>query len=193
MNEDSEYDAALKVRDGLFLSASRTCGEQYVEPFIREKFGLKEPVGNDHDAISVDGIRYEIKTSKVLRKHENTKNDRTLLDRIFFENYNAETNRLVPFSEAQSAKYDANIQNVKRDHFQELLYILLFEDVIKVFKISTDKVSSIPRWSDKHGRYDQLGKSGQFMMNSGSIKWHLENQLVATYTYLDVLQTLKNL
>jgi hypothetical protein len=184
-----DYELALKIRNGLFLAASRTYGEQYVEPFIRHTYDLIDPPGNDHDGMSSDGIRYEIKASKVLKKTANISKSKKILDRILFENDNAQINRLLPFSAAKESKYDANIQNVKRDHFEELIYVLLFEDCLKVFQIKAEEISSIPRWSDKHGRYDALGKSGQFMINKSSIEWHLENQLKDTFTYSQVADT----
>lgn len=60
-------DIVKMVRDGLFLAASRSYGEQYVEPFVRKKYGLNDPLGNDHDATDKDGKRYEIKACKVLK------------------------------------------------------------------------------------------------------------------------------
>lgn len=188
-NMEPNYELAIKIRNGLFLAASRTYGEQYVEPFIRKQYKLTDPSGNDHDGVSKDGTRFEIKASKVLKKTMNISKNKPLLDRVIFENDNAQINRLVAFSNAMSTKYDANIQNVKRDHFEELIYVLLFEDCLKVFQIEAKKISAIPRWSDKHGRYDALGKSGQFMINKGSIQWHLENQLKDTFTYSQIAET----
>jgi len=184
MKNSSELE--IKIRNGLFLAASRTCGEQYVEPFIRHIYGLFDPSGNDHDGVGPDGVRYEIKMSKVLRKTTNVSKSKSLLERVLFENDNAQINRLVPFAKAQVESYDANIQNVKRDHFEELIYVLLFEDCLKVFQTKAEDISAIPRWSDKHGRYDALGKSGQFMINKGSIDWHLKNYLKDTFTYKQV-------
>lgn len=191
--KESQFEVELKVRNGLFLAASRTYGEQYVEPFIRKQYDLMDPPGNDHDGVGKDGTRYEIKASKVLKKTENISKNKPLLDRVIFENDNAQINRLVPFSESLSAKYDANIQNVKRDHFEELIYVLLFGDCVKVFQIEASQISGIPRWSDKHGRYDALGKSGQFMINKGSIQWHLNNQLKDTFTYQQLAETYKTI
>jgi hypothetical protein len=183
------FDLATQVRNGLFLAASRTYGEQYIEPFIRAQYLLVEPDSNDHDGVAKDGTRFEIKASKVLRKTTNISKSKPLLERVIFENDNAQINRLVPFSDASSVKYDANIQNVKRDHFEKLIYVLLFEDCLKVFEINGDAISAIPRWSGKHGRYDQIDKSGQFMINKGSIQWHLDNHLKDTFTYNEVAET----
>ena len=115
-----------KVRDGLFLASSRSYGEQYVEPFIREKYELSEPKTNDNDGTDKDGKRYEIKSCKVLRATSNGKKLKTILDRILFETENVETGRLIPFSECETAKYLANVQNVKRDYFDSLGIASLF-------------------------------------------------------------------
>jgi hypothetical protein len=189
----AESEIEIWVRNGLFLAASRTYGEQYVEPFIRRQYKLIDAAENDHDGMGKDGTRFEIKASKVLKKTSNISKTKPLLDRVIFENDNAPINRLVPFSQSTSTKYDANIQNVKRDHFEELIYVLLFEDCVKVFQIKADKISAIPRWSDKHGRYDALGKSGQFMINKGSIQWHLDNQLKDTFSYGQIAEALKTI
>ena len=171
------------VRNGLFLAPSRSYAEQYIEPLIRDKYSLLEPSGNDHDALDEHGIRYEIKASKVLRESGNTAKLKSLYERIIFENLNLETSRLIPFSEAKKAEYGANIQNVKRDHFKYLFYVLLFEDVLKVFKCENTDIESIPNWSGKHGRYDALGKSGQFALNKRNINWHVKNHLIDTFNY----------
>lgn len=174
-----------KLRDGLFLASSRTYGEQYIEPFIRRKYDLKEPRSNDYDAIGKDGKKYEIKACKVLRATDNGKNSKTIIERILFEYNNIETNRLVSFSECKTTEYLANIQNVKRDHFDSLIYVLLFEDCVKIFfaKKEDIKTGIFPSWSDKHGRYDAPGKSGQFPITRSTISWHLEHYLKDTVSY----------
>jgi hypothetical protein len=86
---------------------------------------------------------------------------------------------------AGSLRSSANIQNVKRDHFDTLIYVLLFADCIKVFSAETAEIKSgiMPGWSDKHGRYDAVGKSGQFMIKKGTIGYHLDNRLLETISY----------
>lgn len=174
-----------RIRNGLFLSPSRSYGEQYIEPFVRKKYNLKDPTGNDHDATDQSGKRYEIKACKVLRATNNSKKLKTIIERILFENYNIETNRLVSFSERKTAAYLANIQNVKRDHFDYLIYVLLFEDCVKIFSAKKEEINAhdFSNWSDKHGRYDELGKSGQFGITKNNIQWHIDNHLKSTVSY----------
>lgn len=174
-----------RIRNGLFLASSRSYGEQYIEPFVRKKYNLKEPTSNDNDGTDQNNKRYEIKACKVLRATDNSKKSKTITDRILFENNNIETNRLVLFSECKTAIYLANVQNVKRDHFDYLIYVLLFEDCVKIFSAKKEEIENqiFSSWSDKHGRYDELGKSGQFGISKNNIQWHLDNHLKDTVSY----------
>ncbi len=179
-----------KVRDGLFLAASRSYGEQYVEPFVRKKYGFSDPLSNDHDAMDKDGKKYEIKACKVLKATGNSKKLKTILDRIIFENSNLDTKRLISFADCKTANYLANVQNVKRDHFDFLIYVLLFSDYVKIFFARKEDIytGNFTSWSDKHGRYDEVGKSGQFGITKSNIQWHLDNNLKDTVTYEEMAQ-----
>jgi hypothetical protein len=187
-------DLPIKIRNGLFLAPSRSYGEQYVEPFIRKKYGYSEGSG-DYDAIDQHSNRYEIKCCKVLSKNLEVSNSEPLIKRIIAENYNLMTNRLILFKDCETADYLANVQNVKRDHFDHLIYALLFEDCVKIFQVEKSKINinSIPNWSDKHGRYDALGKSGQFPITKNNIKYHLDNYLIDTVTYNEMAVVYKEL
>lgn len=184
-----------KIRDGLFLAPSRSYGEQYVEPFIRKKYGFTKADNGDYDAIDSHGNKFEIKCCKVLSKNLEVDRREPLIKRIIAENYNVMTNRLIPFKDCEITEYLANVQNVKRDHFDYLIYVLLFEDCLKIFKVEKSKINihTIPNWSDKHGRYDALGKSGQFPVTKNNIKYHLDNYLVATVTYDEMASVYKEL
>jgi hypothetical protein len=192
-----EIDAALvsKVRDGLFLASSRTYAEQYVEPIIREKYNLSEPDAGDHDGVDAFGNKFEIKACKVLKSAGNGKGSKSLLRRILFESSGSILGRLVPFSEHKTSDYLANVQNVKRDHFDTLVYVLLFSDCVKVFFAERETIAKgiFPSWSDKHGRYDQVGKSGQFGITKSTISWHLNSTLKDTLTYEEVTELLSRL
>jgi hypothetical protein len=87
------------------------------------------------------------------------------------------------------------VQNVKRDHFDTLIYVLLFADCVKIFFADRDMIASgiFKGWSDKHGRYDAPGKSGQFGITKANIAWHLERHLRDTVTYEEVTETFKKL
>ena len=184
-----------KIRNGLFLASSRSYGEQYIEPFIRKKYNLKDPTSNDYDAVDQNGKKYEIKSCKVLKAIDNSKKLKTIIERILFENNNIMTNRLVLFSKCKTTTYLANVQNVKRDHFNYLIYVLLFKDCVKIFFTKKEEINhqSFFNWSDKHGRYDEFGKSGQFGINKNNIQWHLDNHLKDTVSYEEMKNVYKEL
>lgn len=184
--------ATEKFRDSVFLASSRTYGETIIEPIIREYLGLTKPNTNDYDAIDDNGIRFELKASKVLTSQKKKKNI-TFLDKILLEYDNSVINRIIPFEDCVDSKYLSNIQNVKRDHFDQLIYIMLFEDCIKIFISKKENINQIPNWCEKHGRYDALGKSGQFGITKGNIEWHIKNNLKATLTWDEVFEITKNI
>lgn len=191
---------AVKLRDGIISAASRTYGESYIEPVIRKILNLDAPLNGDHDAYDpATQEKYEIKSSKILMaKETGTKRNKVsnLFDTIAEQAQNVPLTRMVSYSERTTTRYDANIQNVKRDHFDNLICVLLFEEGMEILKYKKDQVSrtNIKNWSDKHGRYDQLGKSGQFNINRGNIEEHEKNASSAEFfTWEELVPFFKDL
>ena len=176
MNSNSK-----KFRDGMFLAPSRTMGETFMEPIIRKFRGLNSSPTGENDARNDAGEFSEIKCARVLKRLPKKKT--SLAEKVMSVSENSILTRLIPFSDCYTSKYDANIQNVKRDHFQYLIYAMLFGDCIKIFETKREDISAITNWCDKHGRMDALGKSGQFNIPKTKIKEHLENNLIATLTW----------
>ena len=179
-----------QFRNGIFLAPSRATGETYMEPIMRKYLNLSKVKGKKYDALDKDGKKVEIKSSKVLVTRVKYP---SLVERIMSESEENVLTRLIPFADCYVSEYDANFQNIKRDHFDKLLYILLFEDCIKIFKSKSEDIKNIgradgigSRWSGKHGLMDKVGKNGQFAIKKNNIKWHLENNLVATLTWEEV-------
>tara|TARA_Y100000310_G_scaffold48776_1_gene45126 strand:+ start:175 stop:735 length:561 start_codon:yes stop_codon:yes gene_type:complete len=179
-----------KFRNGMFFAPSRTYGESYMEPIIRKILGLSESPTGENDALNDNGEFGEIKCSKVLWTKPKTN---SLLERIISENENNVLTRLIPFAGCYDSKYDANIQNIKRDHFEFLIYVMLFEDCIQIFKSYRGDISSKPGWSGRHGRFDVVGKSGQFSIRKNNIEKHLKNNLIDTKTWEEVYEITKDI
>jgi len=179
-------------RNGIFVASSRTYGEKIIEPIIRKILGLHESNTDENDAVNDNGEFLELKASKVLKATLKKKN-LSLVERVLLENDNDELSRLIKFDDCLESKYLSNIQNVKRDHFSELIYVLLFEDCIKIFKSNRKSISTIPNWCDKHGRYDAEGKSGQFGITKNNIQWHLDRNLTHTLTWNEVYEISKDI
>jgi|TARA_Y100000310_G_C20432291_1_gene692041 hypothetical protein len=180
-----------KFRNGIFLASSRTYGEIFMEPIIRKWKGLSESDTDENDGVNDNGDPEEIKCSKVLLPIQNKK--AFLLEKIMTVAENNVLTRLISFANCLTSTYGSNIQNIKRDHFSKLVYVMLFEDCIKIFESDKEDISKIPNWCEKHGRYDALGKSGQFNITKSNIEWHLENNLVATLTWDEVYEIAKDI
>lgn len=184
----------LSLRNGIFIAASRTYGESYIEPVVRKIFNLEKALNGDHDGYdALNKHKYEIKTSKVLVTKPKTQTPLALLDTIINQAQADPLSRIVSFNDRKTARFDANIQNIKRDHFDYMIYSLLYEEGMQIFKIHTTKVSSVPNWSGKHGRYDQEGKSGQFSIKCGNIEKHEKNSFNSFYTWDDLVPIFKEI
>jgi hypothetical protein len=174
------------VRNSIFLASSRTYSETYMEPLLRRKYNLTKSVDNSHDAINQFKEHGELKSSKTLRKVYPKRKEKSLLNQIISIQETTETNRMIPFADCKTADYLSNIQNIKRDDFEYMYYVLLFEDCAKIFFIKSEDVEKVPNWSPKHGRYDELGKSGQFPIDKSNIQYHLNNHLIDTMTWIEI-------
>jgi len=176
------------VRDALFIAPSRTYGESLMEPIIREIFGYIKPESGDSDAENpLNKKKSEIKSARVTTKRPNKKkmNFKSLFESISWESNQDVFSRIGKFNDRLERDYDANIQNIKRDHFDELIYILLYSEGIQIFRIKKEEINkeNIRNWSDKHGRYDELGKSGQFNVKKNNILEHEEKYFEIFISY----------
>ena len=179
-----------QFRNGMFLASSRRCGETYMEPILRKFYGWIKSLTKDNDAINAVGKYIEIKCSKVLIE---LLKDPSLTESVILENDNFILKRLIKFADCYDIKYDANIQNIKKHKFDILIYVMLFEDCIKIFESNTKKISKIPHWSGRHGSMDKKGKSGQFGITKNNIKKHLKNNLIQTLTWDEVYEISKGI
>jgi hypothetical protein len=181
-----------KFRNGFFRASSRTYGEKFVEPIIRKYFGLEKSPGDENDALDTISNQFkEIKATKVLLETHKARKKTPLLEQILLESDNDVIDRMISFDDCFNSNYSSNIQNVKRDHFNQLIYVMLFKDCVKIFIVEKENVKNIPNWSDKHGRYDQPGKSGQFAITKSNIQWHIDNNLKHTLTWDGVYEIVK--
>ena len=180
-----------KVRDGIMRAPSRTYGERIMEPIFRYKYGWDETETDENDAVCKSNKFKEIKCTKVLTPHKRKKT--SLLEEVNGFAEKDVLSRMISFNDGHDSAYDCNVQNVKRDHFDQVLYAMLFEDCIKVFECDSDDVSNIVNWSGKHGRYDEEGKSGQFAVKKNNLQWHLDNNFKETVTWEEVYEIVNEL
>lgn len=181
------------IRKGLFLAASRTFGEGLMEPLVRNMFGYIKSDSDDCDAICPKtNERGEIKFARAMTGKPNEKK-KSLFEKIETQAYSDPLTRLVKFDDRLVIDYIANIQNVKRDHFNFLLYGILFCEGISFFRIKRENIYKISNWSDKHGRYDEEGKSGQFPIYKKNILLHEKEYFIQFKNYDELARLTKEI
>lgn len=193
LTKNTETEDGIMIREGLFLAPSRAYGETYIEPIIRKIFNLSKPESGAFDGVDIsDQTTYEIKAARVVTPVEKMKsffNDITK----HAGNNTTLLSRAVDFNNRLELQYDANIQNIKRDHFDILIYCLLFKEGIEIFKIPKNEIAIIQNWSGKHGRYDIVGKSGQFNIKKNNIINHEGKYFNRFITFDEVASIVRNI
>lgn len=101
--------------------------------------------------------------------------------------------RAITFSNYKTSKFDCNIQQIKRNQFDVLYYGLFFYDCVKIFRINSSDIKTTVNggligYSDKQ-HAGNVGE-GQFHINQNNLNHHLNNYLIKTLTYDDLLELL---
>lgn len=133
------------------------------EKIAEKKYEL-EPVKSDEFDYYMGGIRLEVKSSRAFVKEK-----RKVL-------VNA---RDLPFEPT----YNCNIQQIKRDLFDELMYMIFAHDKIQVFIIKSGDIESADiGYSNKQHRNNE--GEGQFHIHSGNYSLHID-MLVGELDYAE--------
>ena len=88
------------------------------------------------------------------------------------------SDRLGSLADIESGDIEVNVQNIKTQTFDILIYILIGIDGFDIYKITREifeekvKNGEFTFWSAKHGSAEKKGKNGQFHINSKNINWH---------------------
>lgn len=169
-------------RDGIMSLHTRQFGK-VAELFIKLLRGYKGGKTLAHDLYdhgSDESI--EVKSARVYREQ---KLALTLpnLYRTLIKNTNE--HRLLKQSQTSDAtiKFDCNIQQIKTDCFDRMYYLLFFYDVIELFEISSEQITSDANlnYSDKQHR-GNIGE-GQFHVTQNNYAYHKSKYFVQTLTY----------
>jgi hypothetical protein len=150
--------------------APRPFGEKLCETAMRnfiEGLGKSDNISYDG---SLDGKRVEMKFSRVIPEK---KKGLDLLTEL------KSHNSLSFVDSKTNDNFTCNIQQVKPGCFDTLIYGLLFDDKIYVFKITSDELNSDPgvKYSDRQHR-GNVGE-GQFHINRKRLQHHIDNYLYA--------------
>lgn len=129
-----------RLRDGIFNLETIRFGK-IPEIMIKKKYGYSFPDGTtEYDLKSDSGEHIEVKFSCV-REKENDITEENALS-VCLENAELRTDRKVKSYEYRDVIFDCNIQQIKPDLFTSLYYGLFFEDVIAIFKMTSEDMRS---------------------------------------------------
>jgi hypothetical protein len=174
-----------ELRDGIFALFTRRFGS-VAELMVKRMEGLRPAAGQFHDLFDdVSRKRVEVKFSRVLNSHEDTITSDNILASI--DAARAER-KAVRISEAETASYDCNIQQVKCTEFDVLYYGLFFRDGVVIFRADSEEVPSIPGYSGRQHK-GNVGE-GQFHISAKTYSWHRERHFYKELTYNELLDCL---
>ena len=170
------------LKENLKTMAPRPFGEAFGEWLVSiiEK-DIKPRTDSSHDGI-LNGQRCEIKISRAFEK---SSNKLSLTKKLLSEN-------LLKFIDSNSdIKFDCNIQQVKPNYFDIIIYGIFFNDAIYLFKtdsttIQTDKNIA---YNDKQHR-GNVGE-GQFHIKRNNFQYHIDNFLYKKFTWDELLEIIK--
>lgn len=175
---------AEELKSGIFLLNTRRFGK-VAEVMIKLIKQLDKSKNIFHDLFDETlKQRVEVKFSTV-RQSLTPITERNVLESIAAE---ASANRAVKFAQWAQHDFWCNIQQVKKTEFEVLYYGLFFDDCIKIFRITPDRIDATIGYNNKQHK-GNVGE-GQFHINPGTLQTHLDNHLVQTLTYQELLTLL---
>tara|TARA_B110000858_G_C17583628_1_gene372360 strand:+ start:66 stop:614 length:549 start_codon:yes stop_codon:yes gene_type:complete len=170
------------LKENLKVMAPRPFGEKFGEWLVSKiEKNLKPRIDPSHDAM-LNSETCEIKISRALEK---VSNKLTFNQKLLSENLSKFVNSTSDY------KFDCNIQQVKPNYFDVIIYGTFFNDVIYLFKtdsttIQTDKNIG---YNDKQHR-GNVGE-GQFHIKRNNLQYHIDNFLYKKLTWDELLQIIK--
>lgn len=184
-----------KFRDCLFRLHTRkfgTINEVVISKYLTQLgYEVKKSKDGGKTDRLIDNNKSEIKGSRVLKTNPIKATSKTLIEDIM--NY---VEVVVPFDKREDENYDywCNIQQIKNILFDDLYYSVYFKDIILIFKTTkTQMIDDVVnlKYSDGQHRGNK-GNEGQFGVKPQTIRYHMENYLIGSIEYSDIIELLGN-
>ena len=159
----------------------------FFEKIIKKELNLDDSKNEEYDGIK-NNKKVEIKVSRIIKKI-NKRKFKNYYDYLFqYEK------TLLTENELLTGNYDCNIQQVKPYLFDELVYGLLLDKKLLLFKINNQIFKNNPgiiKYVNKQHRGNK--DEGQFHINSSNIKIHLENFFFKKIDFDKILELSKTI
>lgn len=176
---------ARTLKDAIFKLHTRNFGK-ITEIIIERTQHLSESHSLFHDLFSNQlGLRYEVKFSRVQQKTPKIQKEKAIESILAI----AQAQRNVSFAEIDKHQFDCNIQQIKKNEFDLLIYGLMFDDIVLIFQIPNSSINEDVGYSNKQHKGNE--GEGQFHITEKNIAIHLENFLISKLTYEQLLKILQ--
>lgn len=173
----------MLLKENLKQMAPRPFGEKFGEWLISKiEPSLQERQDTSHDAILNDK-KCEIKISRALLK---SSSKLSFTEKLLSDN-------LRKFVKSNSLDtFDCNIQQVKPNCFDVIIYGVFFDDIIYLFKTDSDTIKNDKKigYIDKQHR-GNVGE-GQFHIKRNNLQYHIDNFLYKKLKWdelMNIIQT----
>ncbi len=171
------------LRDGIIGLNTRQFGRviELIIGFIYRQRDSKELSFDLKDGET----KIEVKGSRVLKSNKLSLTKDNLYELIVS---NSNRNRLLRQADCTRYAFDCNIQQIKIAYFDTLYYVLVFYDVLEIFRIEASSIRKDPdlNYSDKQ-HSGNVGE-GQFHINNRNYDHHKSKYFIKSLSY----ETLKN-
>lgn len=171
------------LKNNLKKMAPRPFGEKFGEWLVLNfEKELKPRTDLSHDAV-LNGGRCEIKISRAMIKSSS---------KLSFEKKLLIENTSDFVSSYDSHDFDCNIQQVKPKCFEVIIYGVVFDDAIYLFKTNSNTIVSDKNigYVDKQHR-GNIGE-GQFHIKRKNLQYHIDNFLYKKISWEDVVMLLES-
>lgn len=176
----------IAFRDSIYNLRTRRLGKvaEYMIEFLLRN--LRKADNINYDYHSSDENKIEVKFSVALKKNKpliKTRIIDTIIEessfvRVFYEN------------EMPNNKFDSNIQQIKKKHFNILYYGIFFLDKVVIFRIDKSDINKGINYSDF--QHDGNKGEGQFHINNNNYMIHKSNYFFKELTYKELYDLFSN-
>ncbi len=179
-----EENLIKTLKYNLLQMAPRPFGEKFGEWLVSIlDTNLQKTNDNSHD-LSLGEHRCEVKISRAF--------DKGLKDMPFNKFLLTESNhRFIKYN--TNEKFDCNIQQVKPKCFDFLIYGVFFDEIIYLFKVSSDQILNDKKIGYVGKQHRGNTGEGQFHIKRNNMKYHIDNFLYKQMTWNELVDIIVNL
>ena len=173
MSKEQKVEA---FKNDLFALQTRRFGEA-MEIITKKLLDLEDSDTLEYDKVK-NSKRIEIKASRALAPNAEKINEDNFLESI------KQASMVSRVVNSDDDNWQVQIQQVKPHCFDEMIYIVAFNDKLEFFKMTSQQVEELEGYSDKQHRGNE--GEGQFTLKNSNIDKHREKYKILEKTYEEI-------